>query len=294
MDISSPAWTAIISSISSATITGLVGFFAFNNQLTKNTTKITGLETTNQDLKKDLKSYIEELNQKIERIESPSSITAKGIADFTTKVEQQRQILNQEIGKTQDKIEATNTILAGNKTIIAGLGLGINQAIEDYQQTIRPLLDSLMDKHSHFKDAEKLLETISKHPNGIKIINELDGVKQQLIDNHYSKYSSLIQIGKYRIHQNNFPQIWEPEKYKTGGANYRKADPWVPFNSEFNSTPKVFVALAMIDSSNLNSTRIELLVDEPSISTKGFTAILKTWYKSKVYKVDLVWIAFAK
>ncbi len=166
--------------------------------------------------------------------------------------------------------------------------------LETDHSDLRPLLDSLMDKRRHFEDAEKLLETISKNPNGIKIINELEGVKQQLIDNHYSKYSDLIQIGRYEINKDKFPQLVDPNNYGTEPYNYREANVNITFKPKFKSKPKVFVALATIDSSKDANTRIELFLDESSITQDGFEAILKTWDQSKVYKVDVVWIAFGK
>ncbi len=56
---------------------------------------------------------------------------------------------------------------------------GITEAYNNYQG-FRPILDILMDKCRHFEDAERLLETISNHPNGIQIISELEGFKEQL------------------------------------------------------------------------------------------------------------------
>ena len=153
---------------------------------------------------------------------------------------------------------------------------------------LRPLLESLMDKRSHFKDAERFLETISKHTKGIQIIDELGNFKQQLnIIEGIQKSQDLIKIGRYPIScdKNTFEQLKK-------GDGVRTADFTAEFGYEFDNKPEVFVAIAMIDADSRKNIRISVYVQ--SIHEDKFTFSVTTWYDSVVYGVDVAWIAIGK
>ena len=63
----------------------------------------------------------------------------------------------------------------------------------------------------------------------------------------------------------------------------------VLFNQAFRSGPVVHVGLAGLDVSNHDSARLKVRAE--NISTQGFDVVIETWLNSKVWSVDVSWLA---
>ena len=127
----------------------------------------------------------------------------------------------------------------------------------------------------------------------------------------FNKYQDLIKMNKYSLNQENIGDL----NSDTIGDRYKEF--WIDFDHHFDSPPIVFIALVMIDASteiystdvkwqdlspltslrfltslSARFTRIGVEVKKGSITKKGFTAVAHTWHDSKVFGLDIAWIAF--
>lgn len=63
----------------------------------------------------------------------------------------------------------------------------------------------------------------------------------------------------------------------------------ISFESPFSVTPLVHVAIAGFDVDHRDSARLSLCAE--SISMTGFDIVVQTWQHSRVYKVEVSWLA---
>lgn len=63
----------------------------------------------------------------------------------------------------------------------------------------------------------------------------------------------------------------------------------VPFAASFQQPPVVHLGITGFDTDQRDSSRLSVAATD--ISSEGFTVVLSTWHTSRVYSVDLSWIA---
>lgn len=63
----------------------------------------------------------------------------------------------------------------------------------------------------------------------------------------------------------------------------------VNFNRSFQGAPLVHLGIAGLDASNQDSTRLTASAD--NVTPEGFEIVLTTWLHSKLWRVDVNWLA---
>lgn len=63
----------------------------------------------------------------------------------------------------------------------------------------------------------------------------------------------------------------------------------VMFDNPFSNVPLVQLGISGFDIDNNDSNRLSVRADE--ISHKGFKIVIETWLHTRVYKVEVSWIA---
>ena len=69
----------------------------------------------------------------------------------------------------------------------------------------------------------------------------------------------------------------------------RRFEHYVRFNTPFSNTPLVHVGIAGFDIDNRDTGRLGLGVE--NISAEGFSLVIKTWMHTRVYQVEVSWLA---
>lgn len=73
------------------------------------------------------------------------------------------------------------------------------------------------------------------------------------------------------------------------GAPERSFRTRVSFNRPFQGTPLVHLGIAGLDAGNQDATRLTAVAD--NVTHDGFEIVLKTWLHSKLWRVDVNWLA---
>jgi len=73
------------------------------------------------------------------------------------------------------------------------------------------------------------------------------------------------------------------------GAPERAFRTRVSFNRSFQGAPLVHLGIAGLDASNQDSTRLTACAD--NVTPEGFEIVLRTWLHSKLWRVDVNWLA---
>jgi hypothetical protein len=71
-----------------------------------------------------------------------------------------------------------------------------------------------------------------------------------------------------------------------GDRSYRAR---VVFARAFRDTPLVHIAISGLDASNLDAVRVS--ASATGISPEGFDIVLSTWMDSRLWRVDVNWLA---
>ncbi len=64
---------------------------------------------------------------------------------------------------------------------------------------------------------------------------------------------------------------------------------WVPFSQRFSATPLVHIGIVGFDIGNQDSARLTAAVSH--ITQDGFEVVLSTWLATRMWRVDLSWLA---
>jgi len=72
-------------------------------------------------------------------------------------------------------------------------------------------------------------------------------------------------------------------------ASARQYSVYVPFASTFQLPPVVHLGITGFDTDQRDSSRLSVTAE--AISEFGFTVVVTTWSTSRVYSVELSWIA---
>ena len=205
-----------------------------------------------------------------------------------------KQVNDRSINHLQTTISNMSIKLGSVQRDLKSLEYETVQSIERYKE-FSDLGERLEQKNIDLKKADQLLETISKHPQEIKIINELEGFKQQLskIEDIQKSQDLIIKVGTHRVSREhkNFKKLIEGGKGKEGGE-HRYGQDTIEFGDEFGEEPQVMVAIAKIDADSRYNIRAHVYVT--STSTKEFTFAVDTWDNSIVYGASVAWIAIGK
>jgi hypothetical protein len=73
------------------------------------------------------------------------------------------------------------------------------------------------------------------------------------------------------------------------GGSERFFRTWVAFSQRFSTTPLVHVGVAGFDIGNQDSARLTAAVSH--ITPEGFEIVLTTWLSTRIWRVDLSWLA---
>ena len=107
--------------------------------------------------------------------------------------------------------------------------------------------------------------------------------RSEKIEHTPCKYEHLFEVGE-------ISQIY----YQTGdvfetGTGPREHSYTISFKQKFLKVPKVHVGLTGFDTANAFNQR--LTVNVVSVSESDFNITFKTWYDTKVYLMNVNWIA---
>lgn len=64
---------------------------------------------------------------------------------------------------------------------------------------------------------------------------------------------------------------------------------WVPFAASFQQPPVVHLGITGFDTDQRDSSRLKVAAED--ITPDGFTVVVTTWSTSRLYSVELSWIA---
>lgn len=64
---------------------------------------------------------------------------------------------------------------------------------------------------------------------------------------------------------------------------------WVPFSRPFRGVPLVHLGLAGFDVGNGDAARITATATD--VGSEGFTIVLGTWLDTRIWRVDVNWLA---
>lgn len=64
---------------------------------------------------------------------------------------------------------------------------------------------------------------------------------------------------------------------------------WVPFSRPFRGVPLVHLGIAGFDIDNRDAARITASVAD--VGSEGFTIVLRTWFNTRIWRVDVNWLA---
>ena len=83
---------------------------------------------------------------------------------------------------------------------------------------------------------------------------------------------------------------WQTGHVFETGSGPREDSRWVSFSQPFSRTPKVFVAIKLLDSSKDANLRID--TNARDITRYGFRLKVNTWADTKIYAVSTSWLAY--
>jgi H-type lectin domain len=73
------------------------------------------------------------------------------------------------------------------------------------------------------------------------------------------------------------------------GDNDRTFRTWVPFSLRFGALPLVHIGIVGFDIGNQDSARLTATVSH--ITPEGFEVVLSTWLATRMWRVDISWLA---
>ena len=73
------------------------------------------------------------------------------------------------------------------------------------------------------------------------------------------------------------------------GSGQRSFRHSVTFERRFSTTPVVHLGIVGLDASKMDNLRVRVRAEE--ISTRGFTIVAETWLHTKLWAVDVSWLA---
>jgi hypothetical protein len=73
-----------------------------------------------------------------------------------------------------------------------------------------------------------------------------------------------------------------------GGAE-RSFRTWVPFSRSFGAPPLVHVGISGFDIANQDAARLTTAVSH--VTADGFEIVLSTWLGTRMWRVDVSWLA---
>ncbi|NES85659.1 MAG: trypsin-like serine protease [Moorea sp. SIO2B7] len=185
------------------------------------------------------------------------------------------------------------------------------------QEVVRLKQEIESHKQINYKNEQiinLLINMTLQKPDRIDIQQRLNSLEKQLNDQIQSKSDQcLIKMGRYKIHPDNAGSL------KSDAPGERYEEFWIDFNHHFHAPPIVYVSISGIDCATeiysrdvkwndlnaINSLkfisslaarfpRLEVFVKDNSVTNNGFTAITHTWWDSKVFGLDIAWIATSK
>ncbi|MEJ2590275.1 MAG: H-type lectin domain-containing protein [Candidatus Thiodiazotropha sp.] len=74
-----------------------------------------------------------------------------------------------------------------------------------------------------------------------------------------------------------------------GAAESRSFSQRVAFDFPFSFVPLVHVGLAGFDIDHCDSARLSVTAE--AISNDGFTLVIRTWRQTRIYRVEIGWLA---
>lgn len=304
MDIFSLPWESIITSkptIASVIVLSFLGYL--RKEIIKQTeinNKIQQLEKANSSLEQKVK----DVNDNIERIKNPGDFIESRAVEFATKLENERQKINQSIVDINREIDKSRTIIKKTTGEIYFFEREVIQADSDFQR-LSLELEKLLSKHNDFVIANDFLDSLSKYTPDMSFYNRLESLEQKIKDDYLNNNQKLIKIDRWTFKESDF------QKIEGANDNQREASKRIYFDYKYKLPPKVFVAIAKIDTAtelysretgaivnpiayakSLQSRYIRLEANIKHKNHNGFTVVAMTWNDSIVFSVDLVWIVF--
>ena len=64
---------------------------------------------------------------------------------------------------------------------------------------------------------------------------------------------------------------------------------WVPFVRPFRGLPLVHLGISGFDIDDRDAARVT--VSAADVSSEGFTIVLRTWFNTRIWRVDVNWLA---
>ena len=218
------------------------------------------------------KQKIDNLKQELDRVTNAvnGGIIPELIADVKTKI---KDLDND----TQEQKKNLSDIKGAIKFINNDLKI-IN---DDYQE-LCSFLEYFLENQDTIERTKKLLEVVSNNSQQSDTIVQLHKRISQV--ENKQKSQEIIKIGTFKTDT--------PELNEDGKSRRTNKRP-VKFNHTFSNIPEVYVALMMVDAEadSSKTTRVQVFVDHHSVQRDRFTLITETWERSKVFNVEVVWIA---
>ncbi len=76
---------------------------------------------------------------------------------------------------------------------------------------------------------------------------------------------------------------------QVSGSDDRSFRAWIPFSRPFGAPPLVHVGIAGFDIANQDAARLTTSVAQ--VTAEGFEIVLSTWLATRMWRVDVSWLA---
>ncbi|XP_059154683.1 uncharacterized protein LOC131940122 [Physella acuta] len=190
------------------------------------------------------------------------------LLDVITKLNEKVEMSEKEIQNLTKRVDTSENEMKNE----------INAAKKASKQSVEELSDIISKMNLRVNISEHQIQNLSASETMIdKKLTELDV--------NLRKQGMRMETG-YRYCGNSDDYQWFPDEDNRRRSTFR-----IHFQTEFDSPPVVSFSLIYVDTTaSQNQTRYWVRPDD--VTTKGFNLVCDTWASSKIYQIEVFWIAF--